>query len=137
RPAGGTQAHLDWVMTSRSCAGCHPAEYAENSQNTHGLAYFDMEPRAAPRGFRRDDCVRCHTPRPVFETGIGLTPIQRWTDLEEGNNCMSCHWKAAYDYSKFAGDKECKTAFDRRVGTVQACASCHRIAGTPDQWSRA
>jgi HEAT repeat protein len=28
-------------------------------------------------------------------------------------------------------------AFDTRVGTVEACATCHRIAGTPDQWSRA
>jgi HEAT repeat protein len=133
----GTQAHLDRVMTSASCAGCHPAIYAEHEQNTHGRAYFDAEARLATRGFRREDCVRCHTPRPVFETGIGLTPMQRWTDLEEGNNCMSCHFKEGYDYSRFAGGKECKVAFDPRVGSVQACASCHRIAGTPDQWSRA
>jgi HEAT repeat protein len=133
----GTQAHLDLVMTSASCAGCHPAIYAEHEQNTHGRAYFDAEARLATRGFRREDCVRCHTPRPVFETGIGLTPMQRWTDLDEGNNCMSCHWKSGYDYSRFSGGKECKVAFDPRVGSVQACASCHRIAGTPDQWSRA
>lgn len=133
----GTQAHLDFVMTSASCARCHPAIYAEHQQNTHGRAFFDEEARTATRGFRREDCLRCHAPRPIFETGIGMTPMQRWTDLEEANTCMSCHWKSDYDYSRFEGGRECKTAFDPRAGTVEACSSCHRIAGTPDQWSRA
>ena len=133
----GTQAHLDLVSTSRFCGTCHPADYAEHQQNTHGRAFFDEEARLATRGFRREDCIRCHTPRPVFETGIGMTPMQRWTDLEEGNTCMSCHWREGYDYGRFQGGRECKQAFDPRVGTVEACASCHRIAGTPDQWSRA
>jgi HEAT repeat protein len=133
----GTAAHRDLVMTSRFCAGCHPADYAEHKQNTHGRAFFDEEARLATRGFRREDCIRCHTPRPVFETGIGMTPMQRWTDLEEGNTCMSCHGRAGYDYSRFQGGAECKQAFEPEVGTVADCASCHRIAGTPDQWSRA
>src|SRR6185369_2653812 len=97
----GTPAHRDAVMTSRYCADCHPAIYAEHRQNTHGRAFFDEEARLATRGFRRDDCIRCHTPRPVFETGIGMTPMQRWTNLEEGNTCMSCHGRAGYDYSQF------------------------------------
>ncbi len=133
----GTRAHFDRMMTSAACAACHPAIYAENQQSAHGRAYIDAETRLATRNFRRDDCIRCHTPRPIFETGIGLTPMQRWTDLEEGNTCMTCHWKQDFDYSRFVGGAECKSAFDPRVGTVQACASCHRIAGTPDQWSRA
>lgn len=133
----GTQAHLDRVSTSRFCGTCHPADYAEHQQNTHGRAFFDEEARLATRGFRRDDCIRCHTPRPVFETGIGMTPMQRWTNLEEGNTCMSCHGREGYDYSRFVGGKECKGAFEPAVGTVAHCASCHRIAGTPDQWSRA
>ncbi|HLQ36763.1 MAG TPA: HEAT repeat domain-containing protein, partial [Planctomycetota bacterium] len=133
----GTAAHRDAVMSSRYCAGCHPAIYAEHRQNTHGRAFFDEEARLATRGFRREDCIRCHTPRPVFETGIGMTPMQRWTDLEEGNTCMSCHGRAGYDYSRFQGGAECHGAFEPAVGTVAHCASCHRIAGTPDQWSRA
>lgn len=133
----GTQAHLDRVSTSRFCGTCHPADYAEHQQNTHGRAFFDEEARLATRGFRRDDCIRCHTPRPVFETGIGMTPMQRWTNLEEGNTCISCHGREGYDYSRFVGGAECKTAFEPEVATVAHCASCHRIAGTPDQWSRA
>jgi HEAT repeat protein len=137
RGALGTPAHAERVMTSRFCADCHPAIYAEHEANTHGMAFLDKETRLATHNFRREDCVRCHTPRPVFETGIGMTPMQRWTDLEEGNTCMSCHWKKGVDYARFTGGKECKTSFDPRVGEVEACASCHRIAGTPDQWSRA
>ena len=119
-PAGdlGTAEHRDAVMSSRFCADCHPAIYAEHRQNTHGRAFFDDEARLATRGFRRDDCIRCHTPRPVFETGIGMTPMQRWTDLEEGNTCMSCHGRAGYDYTRFVGGAECKGAFEPDVGTV-------------------
>ena len=133
----GTPAHRDAVMSSRFCADCHPAIYAEHRQNTHGRAFFDEEARLATRGFRRDDCIRCHTPRPVFETGIGMTPMQRWTDIEEGNTCMSCHGRKGYDYSRFVGGAECQGAFEPAVGSVADCATCHRIAGTPDQWSRA
>jgi HEAT repeat protein len=133
----GTPAHVERVMTSRFCGECHPAIYAEHEANTHGLAFQDTETRLATHNFRREDCVRCHTPRPVFETGIGMTPMQRWTNLEEGNTCMSCHWKKGVDYARFVGGKQCKSSFDPRVGEVEACASCHRIAGTPDQWSRA
>jgi HEAT repeat protein len=133
----GTAAHADQVLESAYCARCHPAIYAEHRENTHGRAFQDGEARLATRGFRREDCVRCHTPRPVFETGIGRTPMTRWADLEEGNTCMSCHGKAGVDYGRFVGGEECKTAFEPRVGTVQDCATCHRIAGTPDQWSRA
>ncbi len=133
----GTAAHRDRVMSSRFCSECHPAIYAEHQQNTHGRAFFDEEARLATRGFRREDCIRCHTPRPVFETGIGMTPMQRWTNLEEGNTCMSCHGRDGYDYAQFIGGVQCKDAFEPAVGTVNHCATCHRIAGTPDQWSRA
>lgn len=131
------RARLDEVMKSSFCATCHPADYAEHMQNTHGLAFVDEEARLATREFRRENCIRCHTPRPVAETGIGMTPIERHTDLEEGNTCMTCHMKAGHDYADFKGGAECKTAFDERVGEVQACATCHRIAGTPEQWEKA
>src|SRR6185369_544383 len=112
------RAHLDDVVQSRFCATCHPAIYAEHMQNTHGLAFVDEEARLATRDFRRENCVRCHTPRPVFETGIGMVPVERHHDLEEGNTCMTCHGKAGYDYSRFQGGAECKGAFDDRVGEV-------------------
>ncbi|MCA8949488.1 MAG: hypothetical protein KDE27_08285, partial [Planctomycetes bacterium] len=133
----GTANHRDAVMSSRFCSGCHPAIFAEHQQNTHGRAFFDEEARMATRGFRREDCIRCHTPRPVFETGIGMTPMQRWTNLEEGNTCMSCHGRAGYDYSRFVGGAECRGAFEPEVASVNHCATCHRIAGTPNQWSHA
>ncbi len=133
----GTERHLQEVMKSTYCASCHPDIYAEHAQNTHGRAFTDEEVRLATGRFSQSDCIICHTPRPVFETGIGQNPIRRHFDLEEGNTCMTCHWKEGQDYSGFQGGPECTTAFDDRVGTVEACASCHRNHGTPYQWELA
>jgi len=138
-PAAPASAPLDPEAgtRSRACAVCHPAIYAEHMQNTHGAAFVDEEARLATRDFRRENCVRCHTPRPIYETGLGMVPMERRHDLEEGNTCMSCHGKAGYDYSHFHGGEECKVAFDDRVGTVESCATCHRVAATPEQWEHA
>ena len=133
----GSLAHEQNVMQSRYCAGCHPDAYAEHEQNTHGRAFTDEEVRLATGRFSQADCIICHTPRPIFESGIGQNPIRRHHDLEEGNTCMTCHWKESVDYSRFSGGADCTTAFEPRVGQVEACASCHRNHGTPFQWEQA
>ena len=124
------------VMQSRFCASCHPSQYAEHEQNTHGRAFSDEEVRLATARFSQQDCIICHTPRPIFETGIGMNPMRRMYDLEEGNSCMTCHWRPGYDYAQFKGGAQCKNAFHPDVGKVEACASCHRNHGTPYQWEK-
>ncbi len=130
-------AHLDRVRQADFCASCHPEATAEHRLNTHGRAFTDEEVRLATARFSTPGCIPCHTPRPVFETGIGMNPLQRFHHLEEGNDCLSCHAKAGYDFSVFQGGDECRAAFDDRVGKVEACASCHRNHGTPYQWENA
>lgn len=132
----GSQAHYDKVMKSAFCAECHPAIYAEHELNTHGRAYSDNEVRLATGNFRTANCIRCHTPRPIFETGVGNNPRRRHFGLEDGNSCMTCHWQEGSDYSQFVGGAECRTAFHPDVGTVDACASCHKNHGTPYQWEK-
>ena len=132
----GSQAHYDKVMTSAFCGTCHPAIYAEHELNTHGRAYTDSEVRMATGHFQTADCIRCHTPRPIFETGIGNNPQRRHFGLEDGNSCMTCHWQQDTDYSQFVGGADCKTEFDPRVGEVEACATCHKNHGTPYQWEQ-
>jgi len=122
------------VMESAFCATCHPVIAAEHAQSTHGRAFTDEEVRLATGRFAHDDCIVCHTPRPIFETGVGQNPQRRYFGLEEGNTCMTCHWRADYDYTGFRGGAECRGAFHPDVGTVEACASCHRNHGTPFQW---
>ncbi len=124
------------VMESEFCAKCHPAIYAEHEQSTHGRAFSDAEVRLATGRFAHNDCIICHTPRPIFETGIGQNPRRRHYGLEDGNSCMTCHWQPDYDYGRFTGGAECTEAFHPEVGTVEACASCHRNHGTPYQWER-
>jgi hypothetical protein len=79
------------VMESAFCARCHPDAYAEHEQSTHGRAFTDEEVRLATARFAHQDCIICHTPRPIFETGVGQNPKRRYYDLEEGNSCMTCH----------------------------------------------
>ena len=134
-PSDDSARHEQEVMRSRFCADCHPAIYAEHEQSTHGRAFTDEEVRLATGRFDHGDCIVCHTPRPIFETGIGMNPMRRHFDLEGGNTCMTCHWRQGYDYGAFAGGAECRDAFDPRVGEVEACASCHRNHGTPFQWA--
>ncbi len=136
-PITAAGAHAQEVMKSRFCAECHPAIYAEHEQNTHGRAFTDEEVRIGTGRFDHGDCIRCHTPRPIFETGIGNNPVRRHHNLEEGNTCMTCHWKPDYDYGQFHGGAQCRDAFHPQVGTVEACASCHRNHGTPYQWELA
>lgn len=130
----GTQAHYDKVMSSAFCASCHPAIYAEHELNTHGRAYSDPEVRMATGHFQTASCIQCHTPRPIFETGIGNNPQRRHFGLEDGNSCMTCHWQQDTDYAQFVGGPDCTSAFDPRVGEVDACAVCHKNHGTPYQW---
>lgn len=122
------------VMETAFCAKCHPAIAAEHAQSTHGRAFTDEEARLATSRFDIDGCIDCHTPRPIFETGVGQNPMKRHHGLEEGNTCMTCHFDPARDYSGFQGGAECRDAFHPDAGTVEACASCHRNHGTPYQW---
>jgi len=124
------------VMESAFCAGCHPDSYAEHEQSTHGRAFTDEEVRLATARFAHQDCIICHTPRPIFETGVGQNPRRRHFGLTEGNTCMTCHWRPDYDYGSFVGGAQCRDAFHPDVGTVEACASCHRNHGTPFQWEK-
>lgn len=135
---GFSHTHFDEVQKAEYCARCHPAEVAEHRANTHGRAFADPEARMATGRFSLGSCIDCHTPRPVFETGIGMNPIKRLHHLEEGNSCLTCHQRGGYDMARFQGGAEdCRAAFDPRVGTVEACASCHKNHGTPYQWEHA
>ncbi len=135
-PAGLVADSEHDVMESAFCAKCHPAIYAEHQQSTHGRAYSDAEVRLATGRFAHNDCIICHTPRPIFETGVGQNPRRRHYALEDGNACMTCHWKPDFNYAQFTGGAECTEAFHPEVGTVEACASCHRNHGTPYQWEK-
>jgi HEAT repeat protein len=135
-PPLGSQTRYDLVMTSEFCGGCHTATYAEHTMNTHGRAFTDQEVRLATGNFETGDCIRCHTPRPIFETGNGMNPQRRFHGLEEGNTCMTCHWRQDVDYSRFTGGADCIGAFDPRVGEVEACGACHKNHGTPYQWEQ-
>ena len=109
-----------------------PATGGAGGRPTCGRAFTDEEVRLATGRFAHGDCIRCHTPRPIFETGIGMNPIRRYHNLEEGNTCMTCHWQEGVDYAAviagFATAGACREADTAEAGEVRA------IYVAPDRW---
>ena len=92
------------VMESAFCSGCHPAIYAEHEQSTHGRAFTDRGGAAGDGALRPRRTASSATPRGrSSRPESGLNPTRRYHGLEEGNTCMTCHWRPDYDYSSFAG----------------------------------
>jgi nitrate/TMAO reductase-like tetraheme cytochrome c subunit len=77
--------------SSAQCAECHADVSAEWQQSWHAQAWNDEEVRKLSENFSNTDCIDCHAPQPVFETGIGNRPLARSTRRAEGVDCISCH----------------------------------------------
>ena len=57
--------------SSAQCAECHAGVYGEWQASWHAQAWTDPEVRQLSNDFANTDCIDCHAPRPVFETGLG------------------------------------------------------------------
>src|SRR5262245_46366041 len=67
RPAPAESAHFS---SSQQCLGCHAEVGAEWSASWHSRSWTDPDVRALSNDFANTDCIDCHAPRPVFETGV-------------------------------------------------------------------
>lgn len=127
--------------SSQECAKCHEQAYAEWSESWHALSWTDPEVRALSNDFANADCIDCHAPRPVFETGVAQRVLPRASRRGEGVDCISCHALPA-DHSsggRVAGtrtvpDAPCAPAAIRDLGSSAFCASCHDQHDTTKQW---
>ena len=52
------------------------------SLRTRRSRFSDKIVELATGRFSQGDCIICHTPRPIFESGIGQNPIRRHHGLE-------------------------------------------------------
>src|SRR5262245_7287046 len=77
--------------SSEQCKSCHSQVYAEWSVSWHAQAWTDPEVRFLSNDFKNTDCVGCHAPRPVFETGVGQRGLPRSARQAEGVDCIACH----------------------------------------------
>ena len=89
RPAAAPQVEAARAFTSsEQCRACHTEIYAEWETSWHAQSWSDPEVRALSNDFSNADCIDCHAPRPVFETGIGVRVLPRNSRRGEGVDCI-------------------------------------------------
>lgn len=128
-------------MTSQDCAECHPAVFAEWESSHHAMAYTNPEVRKLSNDFRNEECLACHTPRPVLDFEPGERVLARSADRGTGVDCLSCHQGPEGGMASAtrtpSSSAPCQPYHESRMSSVQHCASCHNQHGTVDQWHAA
>jgi len=139
-PATSRESSLAF-SSSAQCRSCHPREYAEWESSWHAQAWNDADVRALSNDFANTDCIDCHAPLPVFETGIGKRVLPRSSRRAEGVDCIACHALpvAGSSLGGVAGTRPHPTAACRPVATPELsksefCGGCHDQHKTVEQW---
>ena len=122
--------------SSRQCQECHAQVFEEWSSSEHATSWIGEDVRALSNDFANKDCIDCHAPRPVFETGIGDRVLPRSSRRAEGVDCLTCHQlpdggMAGTITSERAA---CKPVERRELARVELCVSCHDQHETVKQW---
>ncbi len=122
--------------SSNECAQCHALPYSEWQGSSHAQSWINPDVRALSNDFANTDCIDCHAPRPVFETGLASRVLPRAARREEGVDCISCH---QLPDGSMAGtldrpDAACRPTVRRELAQVEFCAPCHDQHKTVTQW---
>jgi hypothetical protein len=128
-------AAVEWT-SSRQCAECHAAQFDEWKDSWHAQSWTDADVRKLSDDFANSDCIDCHAPRPVLETGAGKRVLPRATRRVEGVDCIACHQAAG---GRMAGTIDapsapCRSIAQRELIRPEFCSGCHDQHGTVQQW---
>lgn len=143
RPAPPPKVEAARAFTSsEQCRACHTEIYAEWENSWHAQSWSDPEVRALSNDFSNADCIDCHAPRPVFETGIGVRVLPRNSRRGEGVDCIACHLLPEGHISgglvagtRDVPDAPCRPVAVRDLGSSAFCAVCHDQHDTTKQWA--
>lgn len=132
-------APVTTFTSSEQCGACHAEPYREWQASWHAQAWNDPDVRALSNDFANADCIDCHAPRPVFETGIGQRVLPRSARRSEGVDCIACHALAGPDQGRVAGtlertDVACRPKIMPELASAEFCAPCHDQHKTVEQW---
>jgi hypothetical protein len=122
--------------SSQECRACHAALFAEWEASQHARSWTNPEVRALSNDFANTDCIDCHAPRPLFETGVGKRVLPRAARRAEGVDCIACH---LLPDGRVAGTVTndavaCRPIEVRELVKPEFCAACHDQHQTVEQW---
>lgn len=125
--------------SSEQCAACHAQVFSEWQASWHARAWDDPDVQALSNDFANTDCIDCHAPRPIFETGIGQRVLPRSSRRAEGVDCISCHLLAEDARGTVAGTIDapaaaCRPVAMRELAQPEFCGVCHDQHKTVEQW---
>ena len=131
-----THAAPTTFTSSQECASCHAAQFSEWKSSWHAQAWTDVEVRKLSNDFSNADCIDCHAPQSIFETGVGNRVLPRTTRQVEGVDCISCH---VMQDGRVAGTVDnpnvaCRPVAQRELIKPEFCAACHDQHDTVKQW---
>lgn len=134
RPPAAAEATV--FTSSAQCQACHAQVHAEWAGSQHAQSWVNPAVRALSNDFANTDCIDCHAPRPVFETGLANRVLPRESRRAEGVDCIACHQLAD---GRMAGtldkpDAACRPVATRELARVEYCAPCHDQHQTVTQW---
>ncbi len=137
---GAPEAAPVVFASSAQCRECHAQVYREWERSWHARSWTDPDVRALSNDFANTDCIDCHAPRPVFETGIGQRVLPRSARRGEGVDCMACHVvQVEGEPARMAGtidrmDVPCRPKATLELSSPEFCAPCHDQHETVAQW---
>ncbi|MCB9904275.1 MAG: hypothetical protein H6831_07700 [Planctomycetes bacterium] len=122
--------------SSRQCMECHAEVYAEWETSWHAQSWIDPDVRALSNDFANTDCIDCHAPRPIFESGIGKRVLPRAARRSEGVDCIACHLlpEGGVAGTLDAASAACRPVAMRDLAKPEFCGVCHNQHKTVDQW---
>ena len=129
------QTPAEWV-SSEQCRECHTQIWDEWASSPHANSWLNEDVRVQSDQFANKDCIDCHAPRPVFETGLGERVLPRSARRAEGVDCLTCH---LLPDGKMAGKIDnpraaCQPTTRRELQRVELCSGCHDQHKTVQQW---
>ncbi|MSR74798.1 MAG: hypothetical protein EXS14_04920 [Planctomycetes bacterium] len=131
------------LQSSMECAACHAEVVREWQDSWHSRAYTDPEVQALSKGFQDKDCLPCHLPRPVLETGLSLRPLERDRRHDEGVDCFTCHFAPEANsmigrgpLGAGARTAPCQPQESAIIGSLGLCAPCHNQHKVHEEWKQ-
>ncbi len=130
------QAEPQHFTSSTQCRDCHAQVYAEWETSWHAQSWDDPDVRALSNDFSNTDCIDCHAPRPIFETGAGNRVLPRSSRRGEGVDCIACH---VLPEGGVAGtinkpSAPCSPVTKVDLQRPEFCGVCHDQHKTVQQW---